>query len=716
MRLPITLLLTLSLLVQSLPLRALAEEVPVEPVVETPTEQTVTDEVVSEETVEEPTKTADDSQTVVQEEPNYFSIAETIDLPNGCEITDASGATHLFPTATTTQYLAACALAIALDTEIIDEITVTDSSFGPYVSSINGVAAGQNEYWSIWINDGYANCGISCQTLAAGDEIAFVRTAYDPETYAETQLDRLELTIGALSEAYKNVVVPDACSVADTSGATHSFSGLLGICALVAAASEGYVSAYELTNASFGLYLSGLNSVTLADDEYWALWLNGAYAQCGIACLPIEKGAILSFVRTTFSDVETDRVDLRVIGSSHVQTNTEGSDENTGGTGGTGDSAVSSFDTAKAFSYLVSLQEEDGTIENGLVTDWAAIAFSVSGAPSSAKSLLKQYLKNEAVDLDTPSDYIRHAMAMLALDVNPYTGGPEDYITPIVESFDGTQLGEDNYINDDIFSLFPLLHAGYSEEDQLIKDIVKFIVSQQAGDGSWHGIDLTAAAVQALEPVSSLPGVPAALEKAKTYLRGKQQANGGYGDPFATAWVIQAIASLGDSVETWTVGGNDPLEYLTSQQQTDGRVKTASGTQMDAAWATAYAITAAKGATWHSLLDNVRRQEPKPESEKAGTKKNEDNEGEVLGESDEVLPEPLVPAFTFEAPVAQAVAPTLARAATEDKAEPAEEEIDTEDASAQTAAAGDAAGGSWLMNLIASLWLGFVGFLKSLFS
>lgn len=48
------------------------------------------------------------------------------------------------------------------------------------------------------------------------------------------------------------VDVPAECSVSDTTGATHNYSGsYLGICALVAAKDAGIVSAYTFQNFSF---------------------------------------------------------------------------------------------------------------------------------------------------------------------------------------------------------------------------------------------------------------------------------------------------------------------------------------------------------------------------------------------------------------------------------------------------------------------------------
>jgi len=391
-----------------------------------------------------------------------------------------------------------------------------------------------------------------------------------------------------------------------------------------------------------------------------------------------------------------------------------------GGSGDPSEDTEDGFDTGAAFAYLASL-ERDGFIESELATDWAAIAFAVSDAPRSTRSAIASHLKNESFDLETASDYERHAMAMLALGVNPYTGGPEDVITPIVESFDGTQIGDDRYINDDVFALFPLLKAGYSKNDELIKDIVAFLVDEQEGNGSWvNSVDVTAAAIQALKPVSSLPGVSDALSDAEGYLREEQEADGGFGDAFATAWAIQAIESLGDSPNSWSVGDNTPLSYLAELQEEDGGLSVTPDTDANRAWATAYAIPAVEGETWYGLMDSVSR----PSTAKTTTPSSDEEEvvlemeetiEQVLAE-EETVSEPLAEAFTYATPPS---APTTRIAQVPASPSVAELEVVIEETSAPqtlTASAADARGGSWLISVLSSFWSGIVSFFQGLFS
>jgi len=294
--------------------------------------------------------------------------------------------------------------------------------------------------------------------------------------------------------------------------------------------------------------------------------------------------------------------------------------------GGTGGGEVDTgFDVAAAYDFLKTGQDEDGSWDSELVTDWSAIALALSGAPSDMKSSLADFLREEEVNLDTPTDYERHAMALMAFNINPYTGGQEDYITPIVESFNGTQIDdpdENGYIvNDDAFGLIVLLNAGYTKDDAIIKAITNFILSEQRDDGSWEGgVDVSGPYIQALKKVSSLPGVAAALSDAESYMRSVQEADGGFGDPFATAWAVQGIEALGQSSDTWIKGDNTPLTYLADMQDEDGGMVTDPDNYFTRSWATAYAIPAVKGVTWDEVLRNFK----KPASSDNENEKDED--------------------------------------------------------------------------------------------
>lgn len=412
--------------------------------------------------------------------------------------------------------------------------------------------------------------------------------------------------LSASADAPILIEVPSHCTVTDTAGAQHTFpqdgspSDYLGICMLEAAKEAGLVT-FTLTNdPDFGLYVQSVNGVAPGATEYWALWSNGAFATCGIGCIPLLQGDTLSLILTDWmTNVERITVVLKV--SSLI---TPPPPPGGGGGGGIPNSQLSVED---ALAYLASKQNEDGSFGSSMLSDWVAIAFAAAD-PGDVKAKLREHLRTAAPALSSVTDYERHAMALAALAINPYSGASADYIAPIVQAFDGTQIGDPSLDNDDIFAFFPLLSAGYSASDPLIQKTTEFILSRQGRDGSWDGnVDMTAAAIQALVQVRMLPDVSLALIRAEGYLRKEQPDDAAPGSSFSTSWVRQAISAL-----SWTPSGWEPNlftkeDHLAELQQSDGGIEPASSGTQTRVWATAYAIPAALGKSWPVLLQSFSK-------------------------------------------------------------------------------------------------------------
>jgi hypothetical protein len=262
------------------------------------------------------------------------------------------------------------------------------------------------------------------------------------------------------------------------------------------------------------------------------------------------------------------------------------------------------FDIPRALAFITNTQQANGSFDSILLSDWVAIAFAGGGAGDAQKKLARYFIDNPP-SFENITDFERHAMALEALGINPYSGTPIDYITPIVKSFDGTQIGDPALVNDDIFAVFPLLHAGYTSQDNMIRKVTTFIISKQLANGSWeNSVDMTAAAIQALSIVRQLPDALSAITAAIDYLHGQEKADGGFGDSFATSWALQAISTQENSHLVWGNGYRTPSYYLSTLQQTDGGVEPVSTGMGTRLWATAYAIPAIQKKTWHSLLSS----------------------------------------------------------------------------------------------------------------
>lgn len=538
-----------------------------------------------------------------------FAIDDFVDLPNGCAVTDSSSNVHIFPEAdSTSEYLAICALVEAQDLGIIDEFVVTEfPGFGLFVDSINGVSQ-EGAYWALSHNATSSEVGVAQLGLEEGDEISFVLTTFENEPLDYS----LTLDIDSLIDVYNNIVLPSACSVVDTASTTHEFSGnYVAICAVAQALADEYIDSFDAVYfEGFGLFIDNFNDVEKPADTYWQFFVNESSSDVGVTDAELVVGDEISFLLSDFSNTPIEScecVHIRIIGLDEVIEEEEEETPPSGGGGGGGGTSHLTFNVPAALAYLSNKQSTDGSFGSSLLSDWAAIAFAAAD-PGAAKTKLKAHMQTSAPALSGVQDYIRHSMALMALGIDPYSGTTINYIAPIVSSFDGTQIGDASLDNDDIFALFPLTHAGYGSADEIISKSVAFIISRQQANGSWTGgVDVTAAAVQALAPLNSLPGVSAALTKAEAYLKSQQQNNGGFGNSSATSWTMQAIAALGQSETAWTAGGLYPRDYLATLQQSDGGVELVSANDLTRIWATEYAIPGATGKAWNALLSSFSK-------------------------------------------------------------------------------------------------------------
>ena len=404
------------------------------------------------------------------------------------------------------------------------------------------------------------------------------------------------------------VDVPEVCTVVDTDGAPHTYSGeYLGICALEAAKTQGVVSAYTLQNFSFGLFLQSLNGIVPGETEFWSLSLNNIEASVGLADLVVAEGDTLTFQLTDWSTNTKIGSPIEFSVQSLLASGSESSPPPQSGGGGGEFLEDRLFSPEFAFDFLVTKQHPDGSFGSPMQTDWVAIAFGITldeacnDACPEARKKLRAYVANAPISTSSATELERHIMALEALGVDPYTapGSPVEALTTL---FDGTQMGNSSLVNDDIFAIFPLLHAGYSDTDPMMRAVVSFILSKQKINGSWEdSVDLTAAAIQALKLFSE----DIAIERAKEYLHRNQNDSGIFGtNSFSLSWALQAIGALGETPEEWRKSGVTPFGYLGIFQQDDGGVEPKSMDSDTRVWATAYAIPAAFGKPWNELLQS----------------------------------------------------------------------------------------------------------------
>ena len=220
------------------------------------------------------------------------------------------------------------------------------------------------------------------------------------------------------------------------------------------------------------------------------------------------------------------------------------------------------FDIKKALDFLSSEQKENGSFGDELYTDWASLAFASNADYQDQKEKIKKYfLKNKFTGTNL-TDYERHAMALMSLNLNPYNTNGENYIEKITKEFDGAQFGDKEQINDDIFALIVLQNAGYTQNDEIIQKTINFIISKQLENGSWNdSVDITGASIESLasfkefketDPLLTFPlaggeKIQNALDKALKYLTNKKQDNN-WGNISSSSWALQGEIAIGNEI------------------------------------------------------------------------------------------------------------------------------------------------------------------------
>jgi len=261
-----------------------------------------------------------------------------------------------------------------------------------------------------------------------------------------------------------------------------------------------------------------------------------------------------------------------------------------------------SFDINKAFNFLISQQNENGSFGEDIYTDWIALALTTDTLHQDQKNKLIKYLSENKLSGNNLTDYERHSMALMAFGLNPYNINNENYIEKIIKSFDGTQFGDINQDNDDIFALIVLQNAGFTQDEKIITDTISFIISKQKENGSWdESIDMTGAVIESLSVYKEKEEIKTALEKAREYLKQNQKEDGSWSNISSTAWAMQGILALGEKIEDKT------LEYLALNQDIDGGIKNEN--LQNKIWQTSYILASLSGKTWNQIMQKFNKED-----------------------------------------------------------------------------------------------------------
>jgi hypothetical protein len=188
-------------------------------------------------------------------------------------------------------------------------------------------------------------------------------------------------------------------------------------------------------------------------------------------------------------------------------------------------------------------------------------------------------------------------------------------VAGLMTFFDGSQLGSPTLINDDIFGLLALEHAGPAAA--ISPTLASLVESRQttntAGEVGWNfagqpgqnpDVDMTGAGIAAL-CAAGADSSNAAVAEAIAWLETKQDdSTGGIVSSFfganadSTAWVVNGLRECGVDPQgpQWTTpAGKTPLDFLVALQQPNGAFVWTPGDTFDNLYATQEVVTALVG-------------------------------------------------------------------------------------------------------------------------
>ena len=209
---------------------------------------------------------------------------------------------------------------------------------------------------------------------------------------------------------------------------------------------------------------------------------------------------------------------------------------------------------------------------------------TMAKAAASQSNISSDHLLN--ISGNNANDYSSAILAITAINQGPRVFGPSDYVAKLESFWDGTQLGDQGLLNDDIFGLLALISAGEPALNPIVAGIKSYIMSEQNSDGGWGwspaaGSDsnMTSASIMALISAGVSNADPV-IQKATDFLKTMQNQDGGFkydasdfskvSDAASDSWAISAIYAIGQNPSQWTKGTGDPLTHLKSLQDSAG--------------------------------------------------------------------------------------------------------------------------------------------------
>ncbi|MEH7414602.1 DUF4430 domain-containing protein [Neobacillus drentensis] len=462
-----------------------------------------------------------------------------------------------------------------------ENLEYTDTSYGPMLTGINGVKAGENQFWAFFINGISAQVGPDSYVVQNGDKITYRLTDFTKPAKSTVSLkvvDDKQNTVAELS-SIEVIGSPNAFQLLQTALGTDQVG-------------------FEETQ--YGKMITSIKGIKAEGSNYWGFYVDGKMANVGAEGYQLQNGNQISFQLESFESAPGDGGN----GETTPSTPTTPTTPTTG--------------TITAQDLQTAVNDSSAYVLKNEVGEWQVIALKQAGKeiPTNYLANVKAIVKEKQGKFSRITDTERYALGILAAGGNPTNVEGYNLIEAIYNG-NVTKQG----LNGVAYALIALDSANFSipSSAQWTKEkLISYLTDRQNSDGGWawdesttSDIDTTAMILTALAPFKDQAGVKDKVEAAIKYLSSQYQASK-IDNSSTAAQVMIALSALGidANIGDFSKDNSGLVQYLQSFQNKDGGFDWQGGDESDP-FTTSQAIQglvayqlfkAGKGSLYHFTL------------------------------------------------------------------------------------------------------------------